>query len=91
MVVLETDWDRILDATRNGLSVTDFDDMFDATPSDGALGTAYARTSFVFCFILLLFFNFYVTRMLLIIILFHCFIPLRFYMLLFLYFSIICM
>ena len=79
MVVLETDWDRTLDATHNGLSATDLDDMFDTTHKDGALGTTCACTSFDFCFVLLLFFNFYVTRMLLIIILFHCFVQLRFY------------
>ena len=39
MVVLETDWDRTLDANHNGLSVTDLDDMFHATHKDGTLGT----------------------------------------------------
>ena len=45
MVVLENDWNGILDATHNGLSVTDLDNVFDATPSDGALGNACACVS----------------------------------------------
>ena len=39
MVMLETNLDGMLDATKNYLSVTDSDYALDATPSDGSLDT----------------------------------------------------
>ena len=38
MVVLETNWDGMLDTTYNNLSVTSSDNTLDATPLDGVLG-----------------------------------------------------
>ena len=44
-MVLETNWDGEFDATHNGLSATDSDDVLETTHSDGVLPISFTNRS----------------------------------------------